>query len=100
MPHGYQKRKDNAKKCEFCKTHNNGEQTRIDIEKIPDSDKWFVFVDDDRGSEELGRFNTKSEAKTAARNFMKQNPKGLSQSMNEGVIPGMTGAKNSFDFFG
>lgn len=97
MPHGYQKRKDSSQKCEFCKTHKNGEQTRIDIEKIPESDEWFAFVDDDMGTEELGKFATKADAKTAAKNWMKQNPKGLQQ--NNSLIPGMDNQNNGLGFF-
>lgn len=102
MPHGFSKRKDSAGIVEWIKTHRNGEQTRINIEQIPNADRWFAFVEDEGLTEELGRFASKAEAETAAKNWMKRNPKGIQSQGNPGggFLPGMNGAQQSNDFFG
>lgn len=61
--------------------------TRVEIEKDREG-SWLAYVDDDMGTEELGKYASKAEAKTAAKNWMKNNPKGIQNTIGGGVLPG------------
>lgn len=55
-------------------------------------------MNDEGQTKELGRFGTKSEAKQAAKRFMRNNPKGLGgNSFGGSIIPGAnSGQDNGF----
>lgn len=105
MPYGYSKRTDTQHKCEWCKVHKNNEETKVNIEKIPNQDRWFAHVWDEGDTVELGRFTSKAEAETAVKNWMQKHPKGMKGKGNVGlggnsVLPGLSGAQDSNDFWG
>lgn len=96
MPHGYTKQTDTDRKVVFRKTHRNGEQTDIVAEVVPNDGRWFAHVEDGGRTEELGRFGSKTDAKEAAKNWARRNPKGIPAGQQGisgigGGIPGMDG---------
>lgn len=100
MPHGYSKQYESGKNCKWCKVHRNGDETKVDIEKL--RGEWQAAVEDAGRTKKLGTYTSKAEAKTAAENWMKQHPKGLQSSGfgGGGTLPGLNGAQNSNDFWG
>lgn len=103
MPQGYTVERDDGEMCVYCKTHKNNEQTRVKIEKVgteaADGIKYLVNVDDALGMERLGKFETKQEARREAKNWMKNNPKGLQNTIGGGVLPGANDSGQWGGFF-
>lgn len=90
MPNGYNRISGGNSEIVYEKIHKNGERTRVELGPIPNSGgRWFGFVKDMGRSEELGEFSTKQQAVNAAKQWMRNHPKGLQQSgAGNTVIPG------------
>lgn len=95
MPHGYKKSYESGSKCKYCKTHRNGDETEIIIEKARKG-RYSATVMDEGQTMNLGEFASKKAAKTEAKNFMRNNPKGLNGGSMGGMIPGSDTGGNPF----
>lgn len=95
MPHGYSKHKDDGEMCMYCKTHRNGDKTDVIIEKARNG-RYNACVEDEGQTMDLGQFATKKAAKTEAKNFMRDNPKGLNEQKMGGGLPGTGNSNNPF----
>lgn len=97
---GYSTDIDDDQMLKFSKTHKNGERTEVQADKIgtqaTGGNEWLANVKDPRGSQRLGRFGSKSEARKEMKQWMKDHPKGVpgsgrGVSGTSGGIPGMDG---------
>lgn len=93
MPAGYSTTTNSSTKIVMSKTHKNGDRTRIVAEQIPNSDRWFVHVEDGGRTTEVARTPTKRDAKREMELWAQNNPKGLQQQA--GLF---TGGMGGFSF--
>lgn len=79
--HGYEIVRDSSDMVVYSKTHNNGEQTTVQLDKVgtkaAGGTSWLVNVSDPNGSRRIGKFDTKSSARQAATRWMNNHPKGV-----------------------
>lgn len=101
MPHGFTVDVDDSETLRFSKTHKNGERTEAQADivssaKTSGPEQWRAMVNDPNGSVTLGtNFRSKSEARNAMKQWMKDNPKGV-PSTDKGVL-GMGGGIPGID---
>lgn len=101
MPrHSYRKTVDTAGKVAYEKIHDNGDVTEVIVEERVGSTAtdlvWAVSVSDSNGSPSLGTFETKTEARKAATQWMSNHPKGVQGGGGSmGTVNAMEEATNS-----
>jgi len=99
MANGFRLKRNTSKSKVWRKTHRNGERTEVNLQKT-DAGGWWGTIVDGSQTQKMGESTSKAEAETAAKNWMKRNPKGLQQAMGSGIIPGADDQGNEFfNFF-